>query len=217
MMKKILTGQSFGHLTVVEDLPGYKVRCRCACGSETVTSKGHVQSGHTRSCGCHKKAVIAAGANTRHGCKKSKETSTEYRIWINIKSRCYNPNVPAYAHYGGRGILMCSEWKDSFLNFLTDMGHRPSEKYTMERRDNNLGYSPDNCTWATSTEQVRNRRNTKRVDFKGESRIFAELCEQYNMPYTVVRDRISDGWEIDRALTAPIRVTSRTRRVRSGL
>lgn len=83
----------------------------------------------------------------------------EYRAWTGLRYRCNNPNCPEYPSYGGRGIKVCKRW-DSFENFLDDMGPRPGAGFSIERINNNRGYNPKNCKWATQTEQIRNRRNS---------------------------------------------------------
>ena len=93
----------------------------------------------------------------RHG----KSWMPEYFAWVNMKQRCGNKNRPDYHHYGGRGIEVCDEWSDCFLTFFDDMGRRPSSEYSLDRIDNNKGYSPDNCKWSTVTEQRLNRRQFK--------------------------------------------------------
>ena len=105
-------------------------------------------------------------------------------------SRCHNPNAQAAANYGDRGITVCERWRGSFENFYADMGSRPSEKHSIERRDVNGNYEPTNCYWATADVQSMNRRNTAYVDFRGERITVKELSERTGVPYSKLMDRI---------------------------
>lgn len=156
-----LLGKRFGKLTVV----GYshskkwkpQWKCVCDCGNEVVVAAECLRAGKTKSCGClvHRK-----------GIKQLCETEPAHRlhrIWIGMKSRCYNPKATGYKNYGGRGISICDEWRDDFLAFLswaTKNGYQ--EGLTIDRVDNDKGYSPENCRWATKAEQNRNKRTVKR-------------------------------------------------------
>lgn len=122
--------------------------------------------------------------------KTHKKSSTrEYSIWKDMRRKCYNSNRKGYENYGGRGIIVCDEWKDSFENFLNDMGECPIG-YSLERINNNSNYSKENCKWATKKEQVRNRRNTLIVTYNGETKPLAEFCNDLNLNYDTIRARI---------------------------
>ncbi|WP_449411043.1 hypothetical protein [Methylobacterium komagatae] len=140
----------------------------------------------------------------------SKPRDRLYWIWSDMHQRCRNPNHRQFADYGGRGVTVCDRWT-SFLAFEEDMGHRPDGR-SLDRRDNALGYSPQNCRWATRKEQNSNRRNCIIVSCDGEDVTLAEYCRRKNMPYRPVVKRIQDrGWPVQLAITAPI--GSRLRRI----
>jgi hypothetical protein len=151
-----LTSQRFGRLTVLRFSHTGKWgkafwACLCDCGRETAVSGEDLKSGNTASCGCFHKTHIANRTRT-HG-----HTGTSiYNRWKEMMGRCYNPKHPRYADYGGRGIRVCERWHD-FTNFLADMGE-PPPGLTLDRIDNNKGYEPGNCRWATVQEQNTNQR-----------------------------------------------------------
>jgi hypothetical protein len=122
----------------------------------TVVAAGHLVSGHTKSCGClHLENAQSVGR--KHGLSKL----PEFRVWTNMRQRCLHPEHPTYPYYGGRGITICDRWRDDFAAFIADMGRRPSPDLTIERKDNEKGYEPGNCVWATRLTQSRNRRKRK--------------------------------------------------------
>lgn len=125
----------------------------------------------------------------------------EYNSWTCIKRRCLDPKDQDYAQYGGRGISICRRWRYSYAAFLQDMGRRPATNFSVDRTDNDKGYEPSNCRWASPKEQARNRRSSKIVTVLGEQMSLAEACERYGARYDVVRQRVRAlRWPVEKAL-----------------
>lgn len=158
-----LIGLKFGRLTVQAKNPennksnNSQWDCVCACGNKTTVVGSKLINGHTSSCGCFQIEQLR-NSNVTHGMS----TTSEYNSWIQMKNRCHNSNSVRFEDYGGRGIFVCDRWMNSFENFLEDMGLKPSPIHSIERKDNDLGYYPGNCVWATPTEQANNRRPPRR-------------------------------------------------------
>lgn len=154
-----LTGQRFGRLTVIERAENNKAGrarwlCRCDCGKYITVTGVDLRTGNTKSCSCLKTARLIKQSTT-HGESKTRL----FQIWCNMRNRCYNPNVTRYDDYGGRGITVCDEWLHDFTafrNWALSSGY--SDELTLDRIDNDKGYSPDNCRWATWHEQRMNQR-----------------------------------------------------------
>jgi hypothetical protein len=200
----LITGQLFGKLTTLSE-PHRRlsdkrlmVRCRCACGAETVVLVHSLRSGHTKSCGCtRRESVIRAGhANKIHGATHGLAWKTYYAML----DRCLKPENPGFKRYGGRGIVVCDRWKDSFLNFLQDMGPRPAG-LTLERINNDEGYSPENCRWATYAEQANNRSSSQLIEALGETLTRSQWAKRTGIQAQTIAYRIKAGWSAEKALT----------------
>lgn len=169
--------------------------CICDCGNIKCLETNQLLNKNTRSCGCYR---FFKGTKTKikNGYKKrvKKPSKPEYVAWLRMKSRCLNPNHKHYHDYGGRGIKICERWLNSFDNFLSDMGLRPSNKHSLDRfPDNNGDYSPDNCRWATTTQQARNRRSNRLISYQGEVMIAADLATKLKMNPRLMMLRIKKG------------------------
>lgn len=197
-------GKKYGRLTVIEHAGQGKnwatlLRCLCDCGKEIVAKMGHIRSGNTSSCGCHKIEVLI-NRSTIHGAARGRMSRT-YKIWVGMRQRCNNPKQKRYLDYGGRGILVCEEWNKSFEAFLRDMGDAP-EGFSIERKDNNLGYSKENCRWATKMEQARNTSRNKMLTYNGKTQPMSAWAEEIGIGYGCLQSRIDDShWPIEKALS----------------
>lgn len=157
--RPVLYGKRFGRLVVVGPAAkqGKNARweCRCDCGNAINARVGHLDSGNIQSCGCLA-SERARERLTTHG----RSRSPMYARWIGMLTRCYYPETNGYRHYGGRGIKVCGRWRNSFADFLADVGEPPSADHTLDRRDVNGNYEPRNVRWATPQEQSANSRRS---------------------------------------------------------
>jgi hypothetical protein len=197
-------GNRYGRLTVIERVENSKCgqarfACDCDCGGSTVAEGGNLRRGVSQSCGCLSRELSAA-RKTTHG----KTGTSEYISWRSIWARCTNPKHIGFSRYGGRGLAICDKWQ-TFEGFYEDMGERPSDTHSLDRIDNALGYSKENCRWATSTQQIQNRSNTKWVTYNNQTKTIAEWAELAGIKYITLHNRLSMGWDVQRAITTPVR------------
>lgn len=197
-----MLGLRFGLLTAVSrdlERPGYFV-CDCVCGTAKSVRQDHLRSGKTISCGCeHKRRASARAsnmhkANTKHGMANTRTHS----IWMGMLSRCRNPNSQFYSHYGERGIDVCDRWLE-FANFLSDMGTAPPGM-EIDRIDNDAGYSPQNCRWASRRDQQNNRRNNRLLTHAGKTMTLTQWARHVDLNPSTVSARFHRGEAIEAIL-----------------
>jgi len=200
-----MENKRFGHLVVIvkdDSRNGIVWLCQCDCGNK-VARKGtdlrrrvRLTGGQRISCGCIK-------PQESHGQSKR----PVYRIWQNMKNRCYNKNTDRYYAYGGRGIIVCDEWINSFDNFYAwamQSGYQIG--LSIDRIDVNGNYSPENCQWVPLTEQKHNKRDSRKITWNGETLTPRQWADKYNIPFNALQLRISRKWTIERIFTQPFRV-----------
>lgn len=190
-----LIGKKFNRLTVTSLAYNEKsirfFNCICECGADKIVREVYLKYGHIKSCGC------AYRDRGTHGWAKRSDKNSEYTTWHSMKQRCYNPKTKQFKDYGGRGITVCGRWLESFENFLVDMGKKPTIKHTIERKDTNKGYSPDNCRWATYKEQAINKRTNVLVTFKGETKTIAEWADGLGIARNTLYERYKKNGDMD--------------------
>ncbi len=202
-----LQGHRFGRLTVISRAENNKHRsamwnCRCDCGATGVFKGRNLWIGKTKSCGCWLREP--ENRYRKHGCSPRKGPSSEWMAWKAMRQRCSNANHPQFRNYGGRGITVCQRWSE-FANFIQDMGRKPSEGLSIERIDNNKGYSKENCIWATRRAQNRNRRNNLILTHSGRSQTLTDWANECGLKFNTLYFRVLRGWPMEKALVPPVK------------
>lgn len=177
--------------------------CKCKCGKEVRAVASDLKRGKVKSCGCYNHSLIA-----KHRMSGTKLYST----WHGIKSRCTNSNDPRYAMYGGRGIAICKEWLDfiPFMKWSYENGFSDGCKLSIDRIDNNKGYSPDNCRWTTNEVQQNNKSDCRYITYKGVRMTVTQLARRFGISPDVMLHRLGDlNWDIERAVSTPVAYRSK--------
>ena len=195
-----MIGQTFNHLLIISKASkkdndrSIRLNCLCKCSKKTIHRKSEILSNHTKSCGCLRKPH---GHTSRKGLKRT----PTYVSWECMFQRCYNRNNESYCFYGGRDIQICDRWHN-FSNFLKDMGLRPSNKHTIDRKNNNGNYTPENCRWALPILQANNTSRNHYITISGKTYTLTQWVRIFNSNYDKVRSRLRRGWSPEKALSS---------------
>lgn len=196
--KKLVPGDIVGRLELIRK---YSIRlkdcsirtkweCRCSCGEKHDVLTVSLNRGEVSSCGCLGRSMFIGNRRT-HGLSRGIHKRA-YDAWLNAKRRCINPKVLYYERYGGRGIKMCERWLNSPANFLADMGDPPVGT-TLERKNNNGDYYPENCTWASRKEQANNRSTNTMITYDGVSLSLKTWAAVKGKNYHTLLARLAGG------------------------
>lgn len=190
-----LVGLKYGRLTVLSEAginPKTRQRlwnCICECGGIKTTNQYSLINGYCNSCGCiHKEKM--KGRIIKHGLTIDNKKPDGYQVWSSMRDRCYNEKNPSFKNYGGKGIVVCDRWNNSFLNFINDMGQRLDKSYTLDRIDSNKGYFPENCRWAKWEVQNNNRVNNVWISHNGEKKTLSQWERHLGMSHNTLRGHL---------------------------
>lgn len=212
-----LTGRKFYKLKVKDRADDYispqglhfpQWVCECECGNVIVARGDSLKNGHTKSCGCMR--IESITNRIIHGKRRKGSYDRLYRVWANMLQRCTNEKRPDYRFYGGRGITVCDEWHD-YVSFQTWAISNGYEKHlSIDRKNTNDGYNPNNCRWVSMKVQQNNKRNNHLLIHNGETLNISGWADVTGIPYSTIRSRINLlGWTTEEALTTPVRKTNR--------
>ncbi len=211
-MAQNVIGDVFGRLTIIDSAPSYQPRnktrwkVRCDCGVVKIVHQSALRQGVAMSCGCLNREKILATVTKHRKCG-----TPEYTVWQGMIQRCHYPSHRGYSNYGARGIRVCEEWRHSFVQFLADMGERPSPKHQIDRIDGTGNYTPDNCRWILQKDQFHNQRSNHNLTIDGRTQNLADWCREYSIPRARAYSRLKYGWNPKDALTEPPRIIRQPR------
>ena len=200
-----LVGLVFGRLTAISfqersKSGGNRWLCRCSCGNNHIVLAGKLKSQEVRSCGCLRREV--ASKPKPHIRTHGATGTAIYKLYRAMLNRCRCPGAGNYKYYGARGVKVCERWQglNGFLNFISDMGPRPSSRHSIERKNTGGHYIPTNCYWATAEEQAQNKRTTRRIVFAGEEMSLRKAARLAGIKYSTALERCKRGWARERWL-----------------
>jgi hypothetical protein len=200
-----LTNNIFGRLTVLkrmENTKDGKARwlCQCQCGKQVIVQRNNLRSGSTSSCGC-----LAREKSKERETKHGQSRTRLYSIWKGMKKRCNNPSEERKARiYKDKGISVCSQWYDfnNFYSWAINNGY--SDKLTIDRKDGNRDYCPENCRWIDMKSQQRNKTTNRLITYNGVTKCVSEWAEEYGVRPGLIIDRLNGGWSVEDSLNKPV-------------
>lgn len=211
-----MDGRVFGKLTVMYRKGTIKKyaawMCQCTCG-EYVTVSGYNLRAGLRKC-CARNGHFWAGSQPP---SLIAQHPSEHQSWRSMCERCFRKENKKHRHYGGRGITVCERWQNSFANFFSDMGAKPTPKHTIDRINNDGNYEPSNCKWSTNKEQSRNMRRTVYVEHEGQRRLLMDVADSMGISRPVLYSRLKNGWSMEEALTLPVAKHTKKKRKKKRL
>lgn len=191
-----MPGKRFGKWTVLTTFRPDKGKTRalvlCDCGTMRHVLASNLSMGESKSCGCF---ILLNKHKIKHGMAspdKNGKRKAEYQTWCGMRARCHNKKCKEFRFYGAKGVSVCKRW-DSFSNFYSDMGDRPTNKHSIDRIDPSGNYEPGNCRWATNAEQGRNKRNSIYITIQGETKTINEWAERLKKSAGAIRARMHRG------------------------
>lgn len=202
-MIKDLSGQKFGRLTAIKFVDvNHKNRkamwiCKCDCGNTLLVESSQLTSGNTKSCGCIKKDLNKTRA-VKHGYYNSRL----YKIWYDMKRRCYDKRRTEYKYYGGSGIQVCDNWLDNYINFYNwAKNNGYADNLTIERIDYSKNYCPENCKWIPQKDQTQNSRHNHFITFNNKTMTITQWSRELGINRKTIRERLNKGWKIENVLS----------------
>lgn len=198
-----LTGEQFGHLTVIKQVQNIKYtswECRCSCGNIATITTNSLRTKKTKSCGCLSREVTKKRMTT-HGMYGS----PEHRAWRHMKERCYNPNAKDFKNYGARGIKVCKKWRKSFMAFFNYIGKKPHKNFSIDRINNNGNYCPGNVRWTNRKTQANNSRRNCLITIDGVTKNIIQWAETMGISKLTICNRLHMGWPHEKAILHPVR------------
>lgn len=173
---------------------------RCMCGNQSEEQAGNIISGKSKSCGCLSRELTSLNFKKHGDSRPGNPFHKLYMVWSSMKARCLNRRNSRWLDYGGRGISICERWMD-YENFKEDMGRMYRDGLTVERVDNDNGYSPENCRWGTQTEQQNNKRTSRFLILRGETLTVSQWARKLGVSAGLLHTRIRRGWSVERTLS----------------
>lgn len=203
---KDYSGEKFGRLTVIKRVENNKYNqvrwlCKCDCGNEKIVLANNLRNGETKSCGCLKKEQDYI--NIAH-IKHNKSNTRLYNIWKNMKHRCNNPNNNKHKFYYDKGIKVCNEWLNDFMSFYNwAINNGYQDNLTIDRINNDGNYEPNNCRWATVTEQNNNQSTNIKIKYNNNIYTMKQFCKKYNLKRETLDYRLKNNWDIEKIINTP--------------